>query len=94
VLASIPVFFLSFLRMPVKVRMKIVRLQRKFLWGGASGDKDKIPWVSWSDVCRSKEEGGLGVKDLAWFNLALLAKWRWRLLVDHGSLWKMVLGAK
>jgi hypothetical protein len=59
VLASIPVFFLSFLKMPVKVRMKIVRLQRKFLWGGASGDKNKIPWVSWKDVCRPKAEGGL-----------------------------------
>jgi hypothetical protein len=36
----------------------------------------------------------LGVKDLLWFNLALLAKWRWRLLTNHGSLWKRVLGAK
>jgi hypothetical protein len=52
VLASIPVFFLSFLKMPVKVRKNIVRLQRNFLWGGASGDKDKIPRVSWKDVCR------------------------------------------
>ncbi|KAK2449929.1 hypothetical protein QL285_009079 [Trifolium repens] len=94
ILASLPVFFLSFFKMPTKVRMKIVRLQRKFLWGGSSGDKEKISWVSWKDVCRPKEEGGLGVKDLLWFNLALLAKWRWRLLMEHGSLWKRVLGAK
>jgi hypothetical protein len=94
VLASITVFFLSFLKMPVKVRKNIVRLQRNFLWGGASGDKDKIPWVSWKDVCRPKDEGGLGVKDLGWFNLALLAKWRWRLLMENGPLWKKVLEAK
>ncbi|MCI83551.1 putative ribonuclease H protein, partial [Trifolium medium] len=35
-------------------------MQRKFLWGGSSGDKEKIPWVSWKDVCRPKDEGGLG----------------------------------
>jgi hypothetical protein len=60
------------------------------LWGVASGDKEKIPWVSWKDVCRPKSEGGLGVKDLKWFNVSLLAKWRWRLLVEDKSLWKNV----
>jgi hypothetical protein len=94
VLASILVFFLSFLKIPLKVRMKIVRLQRNFLWGGASRDKNKISWVSWKDVCRPKKEGGLGVRDLKWFNLSLLAKWRWRLLMEDGCLWKNVLEAK
>jgi hypothetical protein len=45
-------------------------------------------------VCRPKVEGGLGVKDLKWFNISLLAKWRWRLLVEHDLLWKKVLDAK
>jgi hypothetical protein len=94
VLASIPVFYLSFLKMPSLVRKTIVGLQRKFLWGGTSGDKEKITWVSWRDGCRPKEEGGLGVKDLKWFHTSLLTKWRWRLLVDHDSLWKKVLEAK
>jgi hypothetical protein len=31
VLASIPVFYLSFQKIPLKVRMDIVRLQRNFL---------------------------------------------------------------
>jgi hypothetical protein len=94
VLASIPVFYLSFLKMPSSVKKVIIGLQRKFLWGGTSGDKEKITWVSWRDGCRPKEEGGLGVKDLKWFNTSLLTKWRWRLLVDHDSLWKKVLEAK
>ncbi|MCI15623.1 LINE-1 reverse transcriptase like, partial [Trifolium medium] len=94
VLASIPVFFLSYLKLPSMVRKKIIRIQRNFLWGGALGEKAKIPWVSWKDVCRPKKEGGLGVKDLLLFNVSLLAKWRWRLLVEDGSLWKKVLEAK
>ncbi|MCI15296.1 putative ribonuclease H protein, partial [Trifolium medium] len=80
--------------MPTKVRKKIIRIQRNFLWGGASGEKNKIPWVSWKDVCRPKVDGGLGVKDLLLFNVSLLAKWRWCLLVEDGSLWKKVLEAK
>jgi hypothetical protein len=41
-----------------------------------------------------KEGGGLGVKDLKVFNLSLLAKWRWRLLVGGEAQWKNVLSAK
>jgi hypothetical protein len=94
VLASIPVFYLSFLKLPSKVRKAIVRIQRNFLWGGTKGVRDKIPWVSWKDVYRPKCEGGLGVRDLKWFNLSLLTKWRWRLLVEDGSLLKRVLEKK
>ncbi|GLT65802.1 hypothetical protein SLA2020_382120 [Shorea laevis] len=38
--------------------------------------------------------GGLGVKDLNSFNLALLGKWRWKLLWDRDALWNRVLEAK
>jgi hypothetical protein len=37
-------------------------------------------------------KGGQGVKDLLLFNLSLLAKWHWHLLVEDGSLWKKVEG--
>ncbi|PNX79265.1 non-LTR retrotransposon transposase [Trifolium pratense] len=41
-----------------------------------------------------KEYGGLGVRQLREFNLALLGKWCWRLLVDRGGLWFIVLAAR
>ena len=66
---------------------------RKFLWGGVEGEC-RVAWVRWEQVCRSKEDGGLGIKDLERFNLALLGKWRWRLSCDHQSLWCRVLRAK
>ncbi|GAU49412.1 hypothetical protein TSUD_374310 [Trifolium subterraneum] len=40
-----------------------------------------------------REIGGLGVRRLKEFNVALLAKWCWRLLVDRGGLWFKVLAA-
>jgi hypothetical protein len=51
-------------------------------------------WVKWVDVCRSKECGGLGIKNLRLVNVSLLMKWRWRLLTTHESLWSSVLKAK
>ena len=75
VLNSIPIYFLSFFRIPKKVEDKLVSLQRRFLWGGGP-DINRIAWIKWDIVCRPKEKGGLGMKDIDTFNLALLGKWR------------------
>jgi hypothetical protein len=93
VLASLPIFYLSFMKMPVKVWKVLVSIQRNFLWGGASGKK-KIAWVKWSDICRSKEKGGLGIRNLRLVNISLLAKWRWRLLSAPNEVWAQTLIAK
>jgi hypothetical protein len=45
-------------------------------------------------MCAPKDLGGLGLKDLGRFNLALLGKWRWRLFSEKGSVWTEVLKAK
>jgi len=47
----------------------------------------KIAWVDWTSVCMPKEEGGLGVRRLREFNVVLLGKWCWRMLVDKEGLW-------
>ena len=39
ILNSIPIFHLSFFKMPVKAWKKIVRIQREFLWEGVEGGK-------------------------------------------------------
>jgi hypothetical protein len=93
VLNAIPIFYLSFMKLPVKVWKRLVRIQREFLWGGVGGGR-KINWVSWKKVCQPKEEGVLGVRDIRLVNLSLLAKWRWRLIHHDDALWKEVLREK
>ena len=63
------------------------------MWGGEEGRR-KITWVGWEDICLPKEKGGLGVKNIRLFNVALLRKWKWRVYSDHNCLWQQVLCSK
>ncbi|KAK2356246.1 hypothetical protein QL285_093594 [Trifolium repens] len=93
VLSAIPIFYLSFMKMPVKVLKEVVKIQREFLWGGLE-KKRKINWVCWDTVTKPKIIGGLGMRDLSRVNLSLLAKWRWRFLNSDHCYWRSVLEAK
>ena len=72
---------------------KLKRIQRSFLWGGGT-DHKKIAWIKWDQVCLPKEKGGLGIKDIDTFNLALLGKWKWNLMQEKGEIWTRVLESK
>jgi hypothetical protein len=93
VLSAIPIFYLSFMKMPVCVWKEVVKTQRDFLWSGLE-KKRKISWVNWDTVTKSRCDGGLGVRDLRRVNLSLLAKWKWRFLNVDCDSWKLVLQAK
>jgi hypothetical protein len=93
VLTSLPVYALSFFKAHAGTISSIESLLINFLWGG-SEDLRKTSWISWKHICLRREYGGLGVRQLREFNLALLGKWCWRLLVDRGGIWFRVLAAR
>ncbi|KAL3012465.1 hypothetical protein AAZX31_06G000400 [Glycine max] len=93
ILTSLPIYFFSFFRILKKVVEKLVSIQRRFLWGGGT-DQNKIAWIKWETVCLPKDKGGLGIKDINTFNIALLGKWRWNLFQHEGQLWARVLESK
>ena len=93
VLNALPIYLLSFFKIPQRVVHRLVALQRNFLWGG-DHDHKKIPWVKWEVVCLPKTKGGLGIKDISKFNIALLGKWIWALASDQQQLWARIIISK
>lgn len=92
-LANLLIYFTSLLKCPARVLKCVEKMQRHFLWQG-SEKKKKIPLVKWSLMCKSKVEGGLGIRFFKEVNEALLAKWLSRLGDGSISLWKQVLFSK
>lgn len=73
-LSNLPTYFLYFFKMPKGVVKTISKLQAKFLWGGSDSSR-KVHLVKWREVTNSKNQCGLGVRDLGEVNVCLLLKW-------------------
>ena len=69
-LSSMPLYFMSLFYLPRKVRLRLEKIQRDFLWsGGALVQKPHL--VRWNLICLDKKKYGLGVRNLALMNSAL-----------------------
>jgi len=75
-LSNLPIYFLSLFPIPASVANHTEKLHRDILWGGL-GDDFKYHLASWSKLCSSIFEGGLGIRNLRIFNRALLGKCLW-----------------
>lgn len=82
-----------FLKIPNKVKVEIVKLHRNYLWHSAK-ERKGVDWISWKTVCKSKEQGGLGIKERGAFNKALLTKWLWIFIMEESAILKHILEAK
>ncbi|KAK4391599.1 hypothetical protein Sango_1937700 [Sesamum angolense] len=67
--------------LPMAVIEKIHRLCRAFLW-----NSKRAP-VAWEDICHPKEEGGLGIRHIQSWNVALLARVLWNIHCKADNLW-------
>lgn len=82
---ALPIYAISCFRLSKNQCKKVTSAMIQIWWKSVEG-KRKIPWVSWNKLCRSKQNGGMGFKDMEDFNQALLAKQSWRVLSNPGSL--------
>lgn len=72
--------------LPKSIVNDIEKLIRGFLWcqGEMKLGKEK---VAWDELCLPKQHGGLGIKSLTRWNIALVTTHAWSILVNKHSLW-------
>jgi len=63
-------------------------------WWGSSLDNHKMHWLKWEKLTRSKMDGGMGFRDFALFNQAMLGKQGWRFISRPDSLCSKVRKGK
>ncbi|EEE69615.1 hypothetical protein OsJ_29192 [Oryza sativa Japonica Group] len=75
VLFALPVHYLSVLELPQSAIKEIDRKCRGFLWKGQEEVSGRHCLVAWKSVCMPYEKGGLAIKNLNFFGMALRLKW-------------------
>ena len=90
---AIPTYAMSCLDLTKSLCDDIGRMVCRFWWAQQENE-NKMHWISCERLCSRKKKGGMGYRDLHLFNLAMLARQGWRLIVELDSLCAQVLRAK
>nr|KAJ0187106.1 hypothetical protein LSAT_V11C900454800 [Lactuca sativa] len=86
VLSSLPVYWASAVLLPKGTTKEIEKIMRNFLWNSGQNGKG-VAKVSWNEICKPKVYGGLGLKNLRDWNIALLSSRIWNIISGQNSLW-------
>jgi hypothetical protein len=96
VLASIPMYYMSTVLFSKTFVAKINAIIQRFWWAGVQDNNPTNPTAfrSWDDICQTKKNGGLGIKDLYIVNRSLLIQAVWNIVTNKNPFLTFVLKAK
>ncbi|XP_074288354.1 uncharacterized protein LOC141613514 [Silene latifolia] len=86
VLSSLHSYWAMIFMLPKMVLKKIESVCRAFLWYG-NENKERPYLVAWNQIYQPKRKGGLGLKNLYQWNIALISKYVWWVEKKADHLW-------
>ncbi|KAJ7974654.1 Ribonuclease H [Quillaja saponaria] len=89
---AVPLYSMQLATIPFRIIDKVEKVCRGFLW--RDEDEKRKLMIGWEEIMRSKNEGGLGLKNLRTINQAFLTIVGCGMLTDNQSLWAQVMKAK
>lgn len=92
-LESMPGYLVQTSVIPISVCDEAEKICRDFIWG-STVEKRKCHLVSWEKVCKPKEAGGLGFRNMKTLNQAYILKLAWQLINERDKLWVQIMRAK
>jgi hypothetical protein len=87
IFSALPTFCMSTFLLQQTVIQQIDKFRKICLWRGADVNAKQKPKVAWPVVCRSKDEGGLGVLNLQTQNEALVLKYLSKFFNKEDTPW-------
>jgi hypothetical protein len=87
---AVPTYSMSYFLLPVNTCKKMKSAIANYWWG-SSVDNRKMHWMSWERLNQPKCKGGMGFRDIRCFNLAMLGKQGWWLIIRPDSLCARIL---
>jgi hypothetical protein len=93
VIQALPAHVMGVFKLSAGFCNQYEKLIRDFWWGDDK-EKRKVHWMAWDNLTKPKGNGGMGFRDMALFNQALLARTAWKLIQSPNSLCARVLKAR
>jgi len=81
-LASLPLHAMSLFLLGDGTHAGFRKHMSRFFWKGANLNR-KYHLERWEDLCRPKDQGGLGITSTKTMNIALMTKWVWKILTER-----------
>lgn len=94
VVQAIPTYTMTTFKLPSRVCKDLDRAPKRFWWASNSNSGIYLALKAWDDICKHKNQRGLGFRRFNDYNLALLSKLAWKLGSGKDFLWSRVMRAK
>ena len=83
---AIPSYCRSTFLLPKSLADELQKIMNSFWWGTRANGERRLNWFRWDRLCDKKGEGAIGFRSLRDFNLAMLGKQGWKVIMNPDSL--------